>query len=127
MRKRWILKNIFLLLLIIIVLTNVSYAAADPIAAMAGLKNGGNADATLTSKVGPMINAVIGLIQIAGTGISLIMMTMLGIKYLLAAPNDKADVKKQIAPMLTGCIILFASVNLVQIIATFAGNLFPGT
>ena len=44
----------------------------------------------------PVINAIIGTIQVAGTGIALIMVSVLGIKYMLAAPNDKADVKVEI-------------------------------
>ena len=69
------------------------------------------------------INNVIGLIQVAGTGISVIVVTMLGIKYLLASPSEKADVKKQITPILIGCVLLFGAVNLVAIIADFSGVL----
>ncbi len=76
--------------------------------------SGGNA------KVSKILNAVLGLVQIAGTGISMIMVAVLGIKYMMAAPNDKADVKKQIAPLVIGAIILFAAVNLVNIIANMA-------
>lgn len=75
-------------------------------------------------KIGSIINTAIGVIQYTGTGLAVIMVTILGIKYLIAAPNDKADVKKQIMPLVIGCIILFASVNLVQIVATFTTKLF---
>lgn len=66
------------------------------------------------------LNNVIGLIQVAGTGISVVVVTMLGIKYILASPSEKADVKKQIAPILIGCVLLFGAVNLVAIIADFS-------
>ena len=75
-----------------------------------------------SGKIGNILNSVIGIIQIAGTGISMIMVTLLGIKYIMAAPSDKADVKKQIAPLVIGAIILFASVNLVGIIADVADS-----
>ena len=52
------------------------------------------------------LNDVIGLLQIAGTGIALIVVTMLGIKYMLASPSDKAEVKKQIMPILIGCFLI---------------------
>lgn len=94
------------------------------ITAMKPMEDGGTADATATGKLGPIINTVIGLIQVVGTGLSLIMVTVFGIKYIMASPSDKADVKKQIAPMVVGCVILFASVNLVQIIANFATKTF---
>lgn len=71
-------------------------------------------------RISGTLNNVIGLIQVAGTGISVVVVTMLGIKYLLASPSEKADVKKQIAPILIGCVLLFGAVNLVAIIADFS-------
>lgn len=66
------------------------------------------------------INNVIGLLQLAGTGISVIVVTMLGIKYLIASPSEKADTKKMIMPILIGCILLFGAVNLVALVADFS-------
>ena len=117
------LKMIFVFFLIFaIFISIVNYVNAEEvISAMGGLKGGGTSSAT--GKLSPIINSVIGFIQITGTGISVIMVSVLGIKYLLASPGDKADVKKQIAPMVIGAILLFASVNIIQIIADFADTL----
>lgn len=72
------------------------------------------------SHVAQTINDVIGLIQLAGTGISVVVVTMLGIKYMLASPSEKADTKKMIMPILIGCVLLFGAVNLVAAIADFS-------
>lgn len=69
------------------------------------------------------INSVIGLLQYAGSGIALIVITILGIKYILASPSEKADVKKSIMPILIGCVLLFGGVNLAGILATFTEGL----
>ena len=76
-----------------------------------------------SSNIANTINNVIGLLQITGTGISVIVVTMLGIKYLLASPSEKADTKKMIRPILIGCFLLFGAVNLVAIIADVSGVL----
>lgn len=76
------------------------------------------------SKVGSVINTVIGLLQVAGSGISLIVITMLGIKYILASPGEKADVKKAIMPILIGCVLLFGAVNLMGMLASFSDDIF---
>lgn len=127
MRRKSI--KIFLVLLIFLFIsfmtletfaTSEKTTSGQAIEAMKGMEgadldtSGGNA------KVLKILDAVLGLVQIAGTGISMIMVTVLGIKYMLAAPSDKADVKKQIAPLVIGAIILFASVNLVNIVANMA-------
>ena len=41
----------------------------------------------------------------------------------LASPSEKADVKKQILPILIGCLLLFGAVNLVAIISDFSAVL----
>lgn len=111
--------------LIIILVMSICVQAADYNDAISAMNGMTSDDGDPTSgKLGSIINAAIGVIQMVGTGISLIMVTILGIKYILAAPNDKADVKKQITPMLIGAIILFGSVNLVQLVADFAGTAF---
>lgn len=123
MKIRKSVKVLLILLIsifVISVMQNLVFAVSttDAITAMGNMEGADIEDGT--GKLGNIINAVIGLIQVAGTGISMIMVTMLGIKYLLAAPSDKADVKKQIVPLVVGAIILFAAVNLVSIVATIA-------
>lgn len=72
------------------------------------------------SRIGNVINNVIGLLQMVGSGIALIVITLLGVKYLLASPSDKADVKKAIMPIIIGCILLFGAVNLMAAVENFA-------
>ena len=88
---------------------------------IAGMSNASTlTSANAGSGIGQTINNVIGLLQLAGTGISVIVVTMLGIKYLIASPSEKADTKKMIMPILIGCILLFGAVNLVALIADVA-------
>ena len=68
------------------------------------------------------INKIIGAIQIAGTGISIIVVSILGIKYMMASPAEKADVKKNILPIIYGCVLVFGGVNVVAIIAKFSSK-----
>lgn len=75
-----------------------------------------------TSGTTKVINNIIGIMQVVGTGISLIVISMLGIKYILASPSDKADVKKNIMPILIGCVLLFAAVNIAGIIESFTSG-----
>lgn len=126
-------KKIFLLLSIFILLSSIIYGnmvfAGNPsdggIGAieekMKGIKTAPTGNNLKTTKV---INIVIGIIQVAGTGISLIVISLLGIKYLLASPSEKADVKKNIMPILIGCVLLFAGVQIAGIIENFTNATF---
>ena len=66
------------------------------------------------------INTVIGLLQMAGTGVSLIVITFLGIKYMVASVEDKAEIKKSALPIVIGCVLLFGAVNIIALIESFA-------
>lgn len=66
-----------------------------------------------------VINDVIGLLQLAGTGISVVTITLLGAKYMLSSVEQKAEIKNRAMPVVIGCVILFGAVNLVAIVANF--------
>lgn len=86
--------------------------------AVSDLDTGGEGNGVINA-----INSIIGLLQFAGSGIALIVITILGMKYILASPSEKADVKKSIMPILIGCVLLFGGVNLAGILATFTEGL----
>ena len=69
-----------------------------------------------------VINDVIGLLQLAGTGIAVVTVTILGAKYMLSSVEQKAEIKNKAMPVVIGCIILFAAVNLVAIVANFTND-----
>lgn len=119
--KKTILLFVFMLILSLFVGTINTYATGvnEIISAMSGTSN----MATDGNGIKTSINNIIGLIQLTGTGISVVVVTMLGIKYILASPSEKADVKKQIVPILIGCVLLFGAVNLVAIVADFSAVL----
>lgn len=63
---------------------------------------------------------VLGIIQVAGTAIAIGMLLFLGIKYVKAAPDEKANIKQSSVIYIIGAIILFAAVNIVKIIYDFS-------
>lgn len=123
MRRKSIKILLVLFLILLISVMTIEVFATTSESAIDAMKNMEVSDLETSGgneKVSKILNAILGLVQVAGTGISMIMVAVLGIKYMMAAPSDKADVKKQIAPLVIGAIILFASVNLVNIIANMA-------
>lgn len=78
-------------------------------------ENGGVVSATQN-----IIGAILSVIRVVGYGVSIIMLTYVGIKYMSAAPNEKADFKKSATSFIVGAIILFASTSILGIIADFA-------
>lgn len=118
MKKIVSLLIVLLLLSMVIEISNV-YAADAGIGELIQSMNGTSTAAAADEKVGGIINTIIGLLQVAGSGISLIVITILGIKYILASPGEKADVKKSAMPIAIGCVLLFGAVNLIAAVESF--------
>lgn len=72
-----------------------------------------------------IIGALINIIQIIGTGVAIIMLIVLAIKYISAAPGDKAEIKKHAVVYVVGAIVLFAATGILQIIKKFSTNVSP--
>ena len=64
-------------------------------------------------------NRVLFIVQVVGSIIAISMLTVLGIKYMVAAPDGKAEIKKQAIIYIVGAVFLFGSVALVEIIKKF--------
>ena len=76
------------------------------------------------TNIGKIINSIIGIIQYAGSGIAVVTVSILGIKYLLTSPSEKAEIKKMAEPIVIGCVLLFGSVNIAAIIYHFTTSAF---
>lgn len=109
---------ITVLLIAVMVLPTFSFATVNSIITnMAGVKDDLDPG---TGGIGKVINIIIGLLQVAGSGISIIVVTMLGIKYILASVEEKAEIKKKAVPIVIGCVLLFGAVNLMAAVEEFA-------
>ena len=60
------------------------------------------------------------VIQVTATGVAVIMLIVLAIKYISSAPSEKADIKKSAMIYVVGAIILFAGSGILAIIRSFA-------
>ncbi len=85
---------------------------------------GKGADSGTTNAAQNIIGAIISVIQIIGTGVAIIMLVVLAIKYISAAPGDKAEIKKHAVVYVVGAVVLFAATGILQIVKSFAeGNI----
>ena len=62
------------------------------------------------------IESFLGLISIVGVALSVIILTIIGLKYMLGSVEERAEYKKELRPYLIGCFILFTGSLVPQII-----------
>ena len=119
MKNKKIFISIITLFLILALSINIYAITLED--AKTQMENAYNIDSSQGESEGVMavINDVIGLLQLAGTGISVVTITLLGAKYMLSSVEQKAEIKNRAMPVVIGCVILFGAVNLVAIVANF--------
>ena len=61
-------------------------------------------------------NKIITVVSTIGSVLSVIVLIVIGIKYMLGSVEEKAEYKKTLIPYVVGCIIVFAASSIAQLI-----------
>lgn len=78
---------------------------------------------TQADKVIKVIEVILGIIQIVGTILSVVMLMAIGIKYMMGSVEEKAEYKKTLKPYIIGAFIVFTGTLIPNIIYKFVSNL----
>lgn len=116
--KKIILNVIIILITLIMISSNICFAAQDEIDTnlyKEGENNiyGGGS----ISKVDSIVGIILGAIQVVGSFVAIIMLIYIGIMYMKESPAGKAQTKERLYPYFIGAILLFGGSNLLQIVA----------
>ena len=117
-KKKMIISIAFLVLFF--ALHTIVYADAWDVSDFDTLISEGKNDTAVINSTKSIMGTIINVIRIVGTGVSAIMLTYVAIKYMSAAPSEKAEFKKSATAFIVGAVVLFAATNLLKILADFA-------
>lgn len=81
------------------------------------------ADDSVTKSVTNISGAVITIARVICAAVAVAMLAILGMKYMTAAPGEKADIKKHAVVYIVGAVIMFACTGILGIIQQFAASL----
>jgi len=84
--------------------------------------NGAQDTSGAASSINRIIGSILTIVQVVGCGVAVIMLIVLAIKYISAAPGDKADIKKHAVVYVVGAVVLFAASGILQIVKNFADS-----
>ncbi len=88
----------------------------------AGNINLGDYDGTSVSALDTASNAIIGMLQVVATVVAIAMLLFVGMKFMMAAPAEKANLKGALIPYIVGAILIFAAIPLLSMIQKFSSN-----
>ena len=66
---------------------------------------------------------ILGVLQTVGVILAVIILVVLGIKYMMGSAEEKAEYKKTMIPYLVGAVFIFAAPILANIVYNFVKSL----
>lgn len=66
---------------------------------------------------------IVGVLQVAGTVIAVLILVILGIKYMMGSAEEKAEYKKTMMPYLIGALLIFAAVTIANMVYNFTSTI----
>lgn len=81
----------------------------------------GKKDTTVvTKKMDTLGQNIVKIVTTAGSIISVIILVVLGIKYMMGSAEEKAEYKKTLLPYIIGAVFVFAASTIAGVIFNFA-------
>lgn len=71
-------------------------------------------------EIGKFGKQIVGVVQTVGIVVAVVILLVLGIKYMMGSAEEKADYKKSMIPYIVGAILIFASTTIVNIVYNLA-------
>lgn len=89
------------------------------------INNAANANTSngAVTSVNTIAKSVITITRVICMGVAVTMLIVLAIKYMSAAPGDKATIKKSAVTYVVGAIVMFAAAGILSIIERFAAGI----
>lgn len=118
--KKKIIKICLFLICMILVLANITYGYG-----FVGNTSqySGQGNNPIQAQQGKVTNTVISVVRIVAVGTALIMLMVLGMKYMISAPSDRADIKKHLIAYVIGAFIVFGSATIIGILIDLADTI----
>ena len=72
-----------------------------------------------TQEIQNVGQSIVGILQTVGIVLSVIVLIVLGIKYMMGSAEEKAEYKKTMMPYIVGAALIFTASALAQVIYRF--------
>ena len=96
-----------------------SFALKNDISTMfKGTGDKSEATNTATEVLGKVLN----ITQVIGMGVAIIMLVVIGIRWMYTSPSGKAQMAKTIKYYILGAVLIFAAAGLIEIVKKFIGG-----
>ena len=116
-KKKYLTIFFAVILILIIAFSNVCYAEQLDLGDLNQYVQEPNHEPT---EFRGRVNTIISIIQIVGSIMAVIVLIFIGIRYMISSVEEKAEYKKTMMGYVIGCVLVFATVNILKIVYDIA-------
>ena len=107
--------SIVMIVAMLVAIVNPVFAAKDP------------KDITIndsqTDSISKLGGQIIGIVTTIGSVVAVLILVVLGVKYMMGSAEEKAEYKKTLMPYVIGAVLVFAASTLAHVIYNFSQNI----
>jgi len=86
----------------------------------------GNSGVAGTNEITALGKSLVGILQTVGIVLSVIVILVIGIKYMMGSAEEKAEYKKTMIPYIVGAALIFAASVFANVIYQFFSGISAG-
>ena len=116
MKNKALKLGMIILTVIMLVSISISSFALEPV----DIK--GDTSAQGTTEITNVGNSIVGILQVVGIVLSVIILIVLGIKYMMGSAEEKAEYKKTLLLYFIGALFVFGAGAICTVIFNMAGQ-----
>lgn len=116
-----IISTILLAVMLIATIAGTVYAKPNIDTVINGVENGGqNVNGTAIQNIG---GNIVTIVQVVGIVIAIVILLVIGIKYMIGSASEKAEYKKTMIPYIVGAVLIFAGTSIVRVIYSMTSQI----
>ena len=115
-----IISTLLLAVMLVMSIASVAFAVVDIDGTISQVENGSTVSDT--SKITTLGANIVNIIQVVGIVISIIVLLVIGIKYIIGSAEQKAEYKKTMIPYIVGALLIFAATSIVKVVYQLANQ-----
>ncbi len=116
-----IISIVLIALTILMSISSIVLADNDQITAAIDKISKGNSNANV-DQVTNLGATIVTIMQTVGIVVAVVVLLVLGIKYMMGSAEEKAEYKKTMIPYLVGAILIFAATTIVNVVYNIANG-----
>lgn len=118
MKKNFLKVTISIFMILFTVLFTVSNASS----VISGIENNMDLNSSTAQTIKTTGQTILGAMEVVASGVSIVMLIGIAIKYIISAPEERAEYKRTTVSFVIGAVVIFAAPRIASLVMKMSQN-----